>query len=92
MTALTYLKARIPLFMALPIDDIDEMTLEAKLRAIGRSEGATGRMTSEPVDLIGVKLCRPSEMALDLLSGPQQGAFAKEDGEQGIGAHGERLV
>ena len=45
VTALTYLKARISLFMALPIEDIDEMALEAKLRAIGRSEGATGRVT-----------------------------------------------
>ena len=45
VTALTYLKARISLFMALPIDAIDEMALEAKLRAIGRSEGATGRVS-----------------------------------------------
>ena len=45
VTALTYLKARISLFMALPIDDIDEMALEAKLKAIGRSERATGRVS-----------------------------------------------
>lgn len=43
MTALTYLKTRISLFMALPLEAIDEMTLEAKLKAIGRSKGATER-------------------------------------------------
>lgn len=40
-TALTYLKTRISLFLALPIDDIDELALATKLKAIGRSEGAT---------------------------------------------------
>ena len=45
VTALTYLKARISLFMALPLGDIAEMALEAKLRAIGRSEGATSRVS-----------------------------------------------
>jgi arsenate reductase len=43
ITAMTYLKARISLFMALPLEAIDEMALEAKLKAIGRTEGATGR-------------------------------------------------
>jgi len=39
----------------------------------------------------GVKLCRPSEMVLDLLP-PQQGAFAKEDGERVVDAHGGRVA
>jgi len=43
------------------------------------------------VSPLGVRLCRPSELVLDLLPTPQQGAFAKEDGEQVIGASGERL-
>jgi arsenate reductase len=30
---------------------------------------------------IGTKLCRPSEIVLDILVDPQRGAFAKEDGE-----------
>ena len=30
---------------------------------------------------LGVKLCRPSEVVLDILPDPQRGAFAKEDGE-----------
>jgi len=38
---MTYLKTRISLFTALPLDAIDEMTLHAKLKAIGRTEGAT---------------------------------------------------
>jgi arsenate reductase len=29
----------------------------------------------------GVKLCRPSELVLDLLTQPQQSSFIKEDGE-----------
>ena len=40
---------------------------------------------------LGVRLCRPSELVLDLLPQPQQGAFAKEDGEQVIDADGERV-
>lgn len=35
----------------------------------------------------GVRLCRPSELALDLLP-PQRGAFAKEDGEPVVDASG----
>ena len=42
VTAMGYLKARISLFMALPMDSLDEMTLQAKLKSIGRTEGATG--------------------------------------------------
>jgi arsenate reductase (glutaredoxin) len=39
----------------------------------------------------GVKLCRPSEAVLDILSLPQKGPFAKEDGEKVIDAGGRRL-
>ncbi|WP_031337269.1 arsenate reductase (glutaredoxin) [Rhodopseudomonas sp. B29] len=39
----------------------------------------------------GVRLCRPSELVLDLLP-PQQGAFSKEDGEQVIDASGRRVA
>jgi arsenate reductase len=41
---------------------------------------------------LGVKLCRPSELVLDILPNPQRGAFAKEDGEQVVAADGRRLV
>jgi arsenate reductase len=40
--ALRYLRRRIELFLALPLETIDEMALAAELRAIGRQEGATG--------------------------------------------------
>lgn len=37
----------------------------------------------------GVRLCRPSELVLEILPLPQLGAFAKEDGEAVIGADGK---
>lgn len=37
----------------------------------------------------GVRLCRPSELVLELLP-PQQAAFSKEDGEQVVDAQGNR--
>lgn len=42
------------------------------------------------VSPLGVKLCRPSEAVLDILPAAQQGAFAKEDGEQVVDATGQR--
>lgn len=43
------------------------------------------------VSPLGVRLCRPSEAVLDLIPAAQQGAFAKEDGEQVIDAAGQRI-
>jgi arsenate reductase len=43
------------------------------------------------VTLLGARLCRPSELVLDLLPDPQQGAFTKEDGEAVINAQGQRV-
>ena len=40
---------------------------------------------------LGVKLCRPSEVVLDLLPAAQRGEFQKEDGERVIDAHGRRV-
>ena len=40
---------------------------------------------------LGVKLCRPSEVVLDILPTPQKGEFTKEDGEKVVGAKGVRL-
>jgi arsenate reductase (glutaredoxin) len=40
---------------------------------------------------LGTKLCRPSELVLDILPSRQQGAFAKEDGEQVVDESGKRL-
>jgi arsenate reductase len=42
------------------------------------------------VSPLGVRLCRPSEIVLDILPASQQGAFAKEDGEQVVDARGQR--
>jgi arsenate reductase len=39
----------------------------------------------------GVRLCRPSEVVLEILPNPNLGAFAKEDGEVIIDAKGKRL-
>ncbi|MDD2703781.1 MAG: arsenate reductase (glutaredoxin) [Acidocella sp.] len=41
---------------------------------------------------LGVKLCRPSEVVLDILPNPQRGAFAKEDGELVVDASGKRVT
>ena len=41
---------------------------------------------------LGVKLCRPSEVVLDILPAAQKGAFAKEDGELVVDAEGRRVV
>ncbi|MDB5763220.1 MAG: Arsenate reductase [Herminiimonas sp.] len=38
----------------------------------------------------GVRLCRPSEVVLDILPLPQKGPFAKQDGEVVIDAEGRR--
>jgi arsenate reductase len=43
------------------------------------------------VSPLGVRLCRPSEEVLALLPAPQQGAFAKEDGEPVVNAAGQRV-
>lgn len=40
---------------------------------------------------LGTKLCRPSELVLEILPSPQQGAFSKEDGEQVVDAQGRRI-
>ena len=39
----------------------------------------------------GVKLCRPSELVIELLP-PQQGEFFKEDGERIVDEHGRRVA
>lgn len=40
---------------------------------------------------LGVRLCRPSEVVLDILPDGQKAAFAKEDGEQVVDAAGQRV-
>ncbi|MBI5927089.1 MAG: arsenate reductase (glutaredoxin) [Aquabacterium sp.] len=40
---------------------------------------------------LGTRLCRPSELVLDILDAPQQAPFSKEDGEVVIDAQGKRV-
>jgi len=40
---------------------------------------------------IATRLCRPSEVVLDILPLPQLGAYTKEDGEPVVDAHGQRI-
>ncbi len=40
---------------------------------------------------LGVRLCRPSEIVLDILPAPQRGAFIKEDGEAVVNDMGRRI-
>lgn len=41
---------------------------------------------------VGVRLCRPSEVVLDILPLPQKGAFSKEDGEVVINEQGRKVT
>jgi arsenate reductase len=40
---------------------------------------------------LGVRLCRPSEVVLDILTQPQQGPFSKEDGQEIVDEQGKRV-
>ncbi len=39
---------------------------------------------------LGTRLCRPSEVVLDILPDAQKGAFTKEDGEAVVDASGKK--
>ena len=43
------------------------------------------------VTSMGTKLCRPSEVVLDILEKPQRGSFTKEDGEVVVNEKGLRV-
>jgi arsenate reductase len=40
---------------------------------------------------LGTRLCRPSEVVLDILPQPQRGRFVKEDGEVVVDERGQRV-
>lgn len=40
---------------------------------------------------LGTRLCRPSEVVLDILPDTQRGVFTKEDGEQIVDDHGKKI-
>ncbi|HDW2395305.1 TPA: glutaredoxin-dependent arsenate reductase [Enterobacter cloacae] len=41
---------------------------------------------------LGTRLCRPSEVVLDILQDAQKGAFTKEDGEAVVDASGKKIT
>ena len=41
---------------------------------------------------LGTRLCRPSEVVLEILPNPQKGEFIKEDGEKVVDKDGKRLI
>jgi arsenate reductase len=91
--------------MAMPVRDLlrrkgtpyDELQLDDR----GLSDDALlTAMLAHPILInrpivvtpLGTRLCRPSEIVLDILALPQTGAFAKEDGEQVIDDRGGRVA
>ena len=40
---------------------------------------------------LGTRLCRPSEVVVDILPDTQRGAFTKEDGEQVVDGQGKKI-
>lgn len=63
---------------------------DALLDAIGQHPVLLNRPFVETP--IGTRLCRPSEVVLDILENPNIGPFIKEDGEVIIDAEGKRIV
>lgn len=82
------IRAKEPLYLELKLNDLslsDDALLEAMV--------ANPILINRPIVVtdLGVKLCRPSELVLDILSAPQQKAFNKEDGTPVVDEKGNRL-
>jgi arsenate reductase (glutaredoxin) len=89
--------------MAVPVRDVmrrkgtpyDELKLD---EAAVSEDDLVSAMLEHPILInrpivvtpLGTRLCRPSELVLDLLSTPQRAAFTKEDGEVVIDSQGQR--
>ena len=76
-------------FAELHLDDVslsDDALIEAML--------AHPILINRPIVVtpLGTRLCRPSEVVLDILPSPQLGPFSKEDGEVVIDAQGRRVA
>jgi len=67
-----------------------ELSDDALLDAIGAHPILLNRPFVETP--LGTRLCRPSEVVLDILANPDIGPFTKEDGEVIIDAEGKRLA
>ena len=88
LTVREAMRAKETLFTELRLDDPalgDDALLDAIL--------ANPILLNRPfvITPAGARLCRPSELVLDILALPQRGAFAKEDGEAVIDASGKRV-
>ena len=82
------IRAKEPLYLELKLDDAnlsDEALLDAMV--------AHPILINRPIVVteLGVKLCRPSELVLDILSAPQLNALSKEDGTPVVDEKGQRL-
>jgi arsenate reductase (glutaredoxin) len=77
-----------PVFMELGLNDKD-VTEDELLEALE----AHPILLNRPIVVTpkGVRLCRPSELVIDLLP-PQQGEFFKENGERIVDEHGRRVA
>ncbi len=81
------IRSKEPQYKELGLDDPakpDEQLLDAML--------AHPVLINRPIVItaVGTRLCRPSELVLDILPQSQRGPFAKEDGEVVIDATGKR--
>ena len=82
------IRAKEQLYLELKLDDLslpDDALLDALV--------ANPILINRPIVVtdLGVKLCRPSELVLDILSAPQQKAFNKEDGTPVVDEKGNRV-
>lgn len=82
------MRAKEPLHAELGLDDparSDDELVDAML--------AHPVLINRPIVVtpLGTRLCRPSEVVLEILPQPQRGAFTKEDGEQVVDAAGRRI-
>lgn len=66
------------------------LTDDALLDAIGQHPVLLNRPFVETP--VGTRLCRPSEVVLDILENPNIGPFTKEDGEVINDAEGKRIA
>ena len=83
------IRAKEPLYLELKLDDMtlsDDVLIDAMV--------ANPILINRPIVVtdLGVKLCRPSERVLDILSASQQKAFVKEDGTPVVDEKGNRLL
>ena len=83
------IRAKEPLYLELKLDDMtlsDDVLIDAMV--------ANPILINRPIVVtdLGVKLCRPSELVLDILSASQQQAFVKEDGTPVVDEKGNRLL